>query len=103
MKLQEFKRLIREEVRKVLKENNAPRQGQRLSTDELVDYLSGDANYDFQNAILDYTINDASTFQRIKSRILTDANDVLNDHNIPWELSDVKYDVNKDVFTWTIA
>jgi hypothetical protein len=104
MKVSEFRKLIREEVRKVLKENKIPKKGQTIPDDELRQYLPGEAQYDLQMGVLDYTIRTEKDLNALKKRILADANEALSSNGISWKFSDVRYDFDDtEQFYWTVA
>jgi hypothetical protein len=104
MKVSEFRKLIREEVRKVLKENKIPKKGQEISDDELSQYLPGEAQYDFENEVLDYTIRSEKDLNAVKKRILADVNKTLSSNGISWKIGDMRYDFDDtEQFYWTVA
>ena len=103
MKVREFRKLIREEVRKVLKES-APKSGSTISDNDLIDqgYL-GDYENDWLELFTD-EYDDPMSSTSVKRRFIKKANDFLSRNGLSWKVKDiVDQDEDEGEITWRIA
>ena len=95
----EFRKLIREEIRKVINEGATPKSGQKLSDDELSDkgYL-GDA----EQMWFDLFSDEGDVTSSSKKRFITMANKFLKSNKLNWQVSGIVGQDEDGIITWII-
>lgn len=105
MKISEFRKLIREEVRKVLKEAKMPKTGLKINDSDLVDdgYISEDHMDAWLDLLSDERIPDG-WYQNStqKAKILKLANTWLKKKGYAWQVADALNQDDEGVVTWKI-
>ena len=109
MNKQEFKQLIREEIRKVLKEASfnikSPKSGQKIDDWDLVDkgYISEDHTDYWLDLLADERIQDGWIDNPAqKSKVLKLANSWLKKNDYTWQVADALDQNEEGEVTWVI-
>jgi len=99
MKTQEFRKIIREEIRKVLKEARVPKSGQKLDDYNLSEkgYL-GNVEEDWFSLFSD----EGDVTPTNKKKFVAIANKFLMDNGLNWQVAGVVKQDDEGVITWLI-
>jgi|694.fasta_scaffold37897_2 hypothetical protein len=97
MKKSELKKLLREEIRKVLKEMKMPKSGQKLDDYDLTDngYIKEDDMDSWLELFTDETWN--------VSKYVKLANNWLKSNGYKWQVKSCSSTDDGETITWTIA
>jgi hypothetical protein len=100
MKLQEFKRLIREEIRNVIKEVNVPKPGSKIDDYDLYEkgYLG-----DYGDDWLELFSDDPALSPTNKIKFVSKANKFLKSKKMSWQVKDIVKQNDEGEITWVIA
>jgi hypothetical protein len=101
MNKQEFRKLIREEIKKVINEGATPKSGQKLSDDELSDkgYLGDD---DIQQMWFELFSDEGDVNSSSRKRFITMANKFLKSNKLNWQVSGIVAQDEDGIITWII-
>ena len=99
MKASEFRKLIREEIRKVLKEARVPKSGQKLD-----DYDLSEKGYlgDVEEEWFDLFSDEGDVTPASKKKFVNMANQFLMDNGLNWQVAGVIKQDDEGVITWLI-
>jgi hypothetical protein len=97
MKKSEFKKLLREEIRKVLKEMKMPKSGQKLDDYDLTD--NGYINEDDLDSWLELFTDERWNV----SKYVKLANNWLKSNGYKWQVKNCSSTDDGETITWTIA
>ena len=112
MKISEFKKLIREEVRNVLKESKSrntrrslreakvPKPGQKITDSDLVD--DGFISDDDMDTWLELFSDEGDITPRNKKKFVAMANTWLKENGYAWQVADALSQDEDGVVTWKI-
>ena len=105
MKITEFRKLIREEIRKVINEGATPKSGQKIDDWDLVDkgYISEDHTDYWLDLLADERIQDGWIDNPAqKSKVLKLANSWLKKNDYTWQVADALDQNEEGEVTWVI-